>query len=161
MPIRCLHVLAGTCLKKNGHNVSHCDQYASRHTSDVQMQTNHLSHFLLTKEFFPLLNLKAEAVGEARIVNHSSVAAWMDAELLDGKYLSKMEVRFNTLIRICVRHICVYTCAYIFMRMDTHFTGNLGGDSGKGMFTTKNPKMKRYQQSKVRHMPVYTHTYTV
>jgi NAD(P)-dependent dehydrogenase (short-subunit alcohol dehydrogenase family) len=37
---------------------------------DVQMQTNVLSHFLLTKELFPLLlNSK-----EARIVNHSSMA---------------------------------------------------------------------------------------
>ncbi|MFT7030990.1 MAG: NAD(P)-dependent dehydrogenase (short-subunit alcohol dehydrogenase family), partial [Marinoscillum sp.] len=37
---------------------------------DVQIQTNVLSHFLLTKELFPLLkNSKA-----ARIVNHSSMA---------------------------------------------------------------------------------------
>ena len=37
---------------------------------DVQMQTNVISHFLLTKELFPLL-LKSK---EARIVNHSSMA---------------------------------------------------------------------------------------
>lgn len=37
---------------------------------DVQMQTNVLSHFLLTKELFPLM-LKSE---QARIVNHSSGA---------------------------------------------------------------------------------------
>jgi NAD(P)-dependent dehydrogenase (short-subunit alcohol dehydrogenase family) len=37
---------------------------------DVQMQTNVISHFLLTKELFPLLR-KSE---EARIVNHSSMA---------------------------------------------------------------------------------------
>ena len=37
---------------------------------DVQMQTNVLSHFLLTKELFPLL-IKSK---EARIVNHSSMA---------------------------------------------------------------------------------------
>ena len=37
---------------------------------DVQMQTNVLSHFLLTKELFPLLK-KSPA---ARIVNHSSMA---------------------------------------------------------------------------------------
>jgi len=37
---------------------------------DVQMQTNVLSHFLITKELFPLLKKSAEA----RIVNHSSMA---------------------------------------------------------------------------------------
>ncbi len=37
---------------------------------DIQMQTNVLSHFLLTKELFPLLK-KSSA---ARIVNHSSMA---------------------------------------------------------------------------------------
>jgi NAD(P)-dependent dehydrogenase (short-subunit alcohol dehydrogenase family) len=37
---------------------------------DVQMQTNVLSHFLLTKELFPLLK-KSE---QGRIVNHSSMA---------------------------------------------------------------------------------------
>ena len=37
---------------------------------DVQMQTNVISHFLITKELFPLLQ-KSE---EARIVNHSSMA---------------------------------------------------------------------------------------
>lgn len=37
---------------------------------DVQMQTNVISHFLLTKELFPLL-MKSK---QARIVNHSSMA---------------------------------------------------------------------------------------
>lgn len=37
---------------------------------DVQMQTNVLSHFLITKELFPLLKKSQEA----RIVNHSSQA---------------------------------------------------------------------------------------
>lgn len=37
---------------------------------DVQMQTNVLSHFLLTKELFPLMKKSQEA----RIVNHSSMA---------------------------------------------------------------------------------------
>lgn len=41
---------------------------------DVQMQTNHLSHFLLTSEVWPLLNKAAELRGEARVVNHSSLA---------------------------------------------------------------------------------------
>lgn len=37
---------------------------------DVQMQTNVISHFLLTKELFPLLRKSPQA----RIVNHSSMA---------------------------------------------------------------------------------------
>ena len=37
---------------------------------DVQMQTNVLSHFLITKELFPLLRRSEQA----RIVNHSSMA---------------------------------------------------------------------------------------
>jgi len=37
---------------------------------DVQMQTNVLSHFLLTKELFPLMQKSPQA----RIVNHSSMA---------------------------------------------------------------------------------------
>jgi NAD(P)-dependent dehydrogenase (short-subunit alcohol dehydrogenase family) len=41
---------------------------------DVQMQTNHLSHFLLTKELYPLLKRAHELRGEARVVNHSSLA---------------------------------------------------------------------------------------
>ncbi len=41
---------------------------------DVQMQTNHLSHFLLTSLAWPLLETAARERGEARVVNHSSGA---------------------------------------------------------------------------------------
>lgn len=41
---------------------------------DVQMQTNHLSHFLLTKLLLPSLEAAAAARGDARIVQHSSGA---------------------------------------------------------------------------------------
>ncbi|MEZ4384841.1 MAG: SDR family NAD(P)-dependent oxidoreductase [Nannocystaceae bacterium] len=41
---------------------------------DVQMQTNHLSHFLLTSLSWPLLEAAATTRGEARVVNHSSGA---------------------------------------------------------------------------------------
>lgn len=39
---------------------------------DIQMITNHLGHFLLTKELYPLLVKGAESKGEARIINHTS-----------------------------------------------------------------------------------------
>ncbi len=50
---------------------------------DVQMQTNCLSHFLLTKELFPLLK-KSD---DARIVNHSSEAR--RGPPLEAKYFGK------------------------------------------------------------------------
>ena len=53
------------------------------------MQTNHLSHFLLTKELFPLLEKAAKARGEARIVNHSSGARKFPSSPLQAKYLGK------------------------------------------------------------------------
>ena len=54
---------------------------------DVQMQTNHLSHFLLTRELMPLLERAAEASGDARIVNHSSVARMSPSKSLQAEYL--------------------------------------------------------------------------
>merc|ERR1712151_408588 len=45
-------------------------------TSDgygLQMQTNHLSHFLLTCECWPLLEKAQSLRGDARVVNHSSL----------------------------------------------------------------------------------------
>jgi NAD(P)-dependent dehydrogenase (short-subunit alcohol dehydrogenase family) len=41
---------------------------------EVQMQTNHLSHFLLTKLLIDALKSAADSYGEARIVTHSSLA---------------------------------------------------------------------------------------
>jgi NAD(P)-dependent dehydrogenase (short-subunit alcohol dehydrogenase family) len=60
---------------------------ATKDGYDVQMQVNHLSHFLLTKELLPILEKKAEVAGEARIVNHSSIARF--GVPLDRKYLEK------------------------------------------------------------------------
>ncbi|MFT5585510.1 MAG: NAD(P)-dependent dehydrogenase (short-subunit alcohol dehydrogenase family) [Cognaticolwellia sp.] len=56
---------------------------------DVQMQTNHLSHFLLTRELMPLLEKAAESSGEARIVNHSSVARMAPSKELIAEFLEK------------------------------------------------------------------------
>ena len=56
---------------------------------DVQMQTNHLSHFLLVKELFPLLELAASRRGESRVVMHTSLARKNPPYPLDAKYLGK------------------------------------------------------------------------
>jgi NAD(P)-dependent dehydrogenase (short-subunit alcohol dehydrogenase family) len=56
---------------------------------DVQMQANHLSHFLLTHEVWPLLEKAAELHGEARVVNHSSGARGKPGQELFAKYLQK------------------------------------------------------------------------
>jgi NAD(P)-dependent dehydrogenase (short-subunit alcohol dehydrogenase family) len=58
---------------------------------DVQMQTNHLSHFLLTSILFPALEKAATSCGSARIVNHSSTSRLAPNTPLAAKYLEKME----------------------------------------------------------------------
>ncbi|MCA9683224.1 MAG: SDR family NAD(P)-dependent oxidoreductase [Myxococcales bacterium] len=55
---------------------------------DVQMQTNHLSHFLLTSLVWPLLEQAARVHGEARVVNHSSGAR--RGEALRADHLAAM-----------------------------------------------------------------------
>jgi len=54
----------------NNAGVMALKDQATRDGYDVQMQTNVLSHFMLTSELFPLLKKSKEA----RIVNHSSMA---------------------------------------------------------------------------------------
>mmetsp|Transcript_6728 Transcript_6728/g.7677 ORF Transcript_6728/g.7677 Transcript_6728/m.7677 type:complete len:336 (+) Transcript_6728:97-1104(+) len=60
------------CLANNAGIMATPDK-ATKDGYDTQMQTNHLSHFLLTAELFPLLVAESEASGDARIVNHSSL----------------------------------------------------------------------------------------
>ena len=54
----------------NNAGVMALEDRATKDGYDVQMQTNCLSHFLLTKELFPLLRRS----DEARVVNHTSAA---------------------------------------------------------------------------------------
>jgi len=56
---------------------------------DIQIATNHLGHFLLTKLLLPSLEKKAEKVGEARIVTCSSEARNFNAAPIAAKYFEK------------------------------------------------------------------------
>ncbi|CAB9527086.1 Uncharacterized oxidoreductase C736.13 [Seminavis robusta] len=77
------------CLSNNAGIMATPDE-ATKDGYDTQMQTNHLSHFLLTAELFPLLEAEAKANGDARIVNHSSGARDMTPNKgLEEKYFLK------------------------------------------------------------------------
>ncbi len=67
----------------NNAGVMALRDYATKDGYDVQMQTNCLSHFLITKDLFPLL-VKSD---DARIVNHSSMARLGGP--LEEKYFGK------------------------------------------------------------------------
>ena len=71
----------------NNAGVMALEDVATKDGYDVQMQTNHLSHFLLTKELYPLLKKAAEVNGEARVCNHSSEAR--KGKPLEKKYFQK------------------------------------------------------------------------
>ena len=58
---------------------------------EQQMQTNHLSHFLLASQLMPALEKAASARGQARIVNHSSGARKGPATPLKAKNLEAGE----------------------------------------------------------------------
>lgn len=57
---------------------------------DVQMQTNVLSHFLLTSLVYPSIKDAADKRGEARVVTQSSSAREFSSSL-DGKYFEKCD----------------------------------------------------------------------
>lgn len=79
------------CLSNNAGIMATPDEITSD-GYDKQMQTNHLSHFLLTKELFPLLLASAKEVGDARIVQHSSLARNGTLnQQLEEKYMAKYE----------------------------------------------------------------------
>ena len=77
------------CLSLNAGIMATPDR-ATKDGYDEQMQTNHLSHFLLTKELYPLLQAEAEAGGDARIVTHSSLGRLHTPNKgLEEKYFGK------------------------------------------------------------------------
>lgn len=77
------------CLANNAGIMATPDE-ATVDGYDTQMQTNHLSHFLLTAELLPLLEVEAEANGDARIVSHSSFGRLHTPnDRLEEKYFGK------------------------------------------------------------------------
>ncbi|MBL4686695.1 MAG: SDR family NAD(P)-dependent oxidoreductase [Nannocystaceae bacterium] len=73
----------------NNAGVMALEDQATGDGYDVQMQTNHLSHFLLTRELWPLLVRAADSSGEARVANHSSSARMAPGKKLKASYLEK------------------------------------------------------------------------
>lgn len=53
---------------------------ATRDGYDVQMQTNHLGHFLLTSLLMPALEQAASGSGDARVVSQTGAARNMDGK---------------------------------------------------------------------------------
>ncbi len=79
----------GVSVLANNAGVMALPDVATGDGFDVQMQTNHLSHFLLTRELMPSLERAAEASGEARVVNHSSSARLWPRRTLLPEHLEK------------------------------------------------------------------------
>lgn len=75
----------------NNAGVMALEDKATKDGYDVQMQTNHLSHFLLTKELFPLLLRACELHPEtpARVANHTSSARKYPSTQLKAEYFGK------------------------------------------------------------------------
>lgn len=71
----------------NNAGIMNTPDKATKQGFDEQMQTNHLSHFLLTNELMPLLEKAASRSGEARVVNHSSRAR--EGTPLDARYFEQ------------------------------------------------------------------------
>lgn len=76
------------CLSCNA-GIMMTEDKATKDGCDTQMQTNHLTHFLLTKELFPLLEKEADTNGDARVVYHSSEARHMPRKGLEKQYFEK------------------------------------------------------------------------
>ena len=88
---------------------------------DKQIQTNYLSHFLLTRELFPLIVAASKEYGDARIVQHSSASRhWTQHQSLEERY---------------------------FLKQDSD--GMLGGNNVKYFFGLHGGPWYRYYQSKL------------
>ena len=85
--LRALLADTGCDVLCNNAGVMGLKDYATDDGFDIQMQTNHLSHFLLTHELWPVLEKAADLRGEARVVNHSSGARNAPKRDLQAKFM--------------------------------------------------------------------------
>jgi NAD(P)-dependent dehydrogenase (short-subunit alcohol dehydrogenase family) len=113
----------------NNAGIMNFPDNATEDGCDIQMQTNHLGHFLLTALTMPAMEIAATKRGESRIVNHSSALrnspekGWNNR--LQRQYLEKKG-------------------------------GNLGGDKKTNNMTMSGPGWQRYQQTKMANV-VFTY----
>lgn len=61
----------------NNAGIAYFPEKITENGYEVQMQVNHLSHFLLTSILFKSLENASEARGEARVVNHSTASRYL------------------------------------------------------------------------------------
>lgn len=105
---------------------------------DVQMQTNHLSHFLLTQQVLPSLSKAEKQRGEARVINVGSAAQKFSAG-------PKMNL---------LSPLPCFAKSLRPKNFEKHQDGKLGGNWQYPLLPM-GPKMWRYGQSKLSNS-VYT-----
>lgn len=70
----------------NNAGVMGLPDQATKDGYDIQIQTNHLSHFLLTHLLWPALKKGSDKRGESRVINHSSGARKAGGRPILAKY---------------------------------------------------------------------------
>ena len=85
------HNLGGLNVLANNAGIMAFPDERTKDGFDVQMQTNHLSHFLLTKLVFPSFDLALENGKEVRICQQSSGARYLSKTNHEAKYFEKSE----------------------------------------------------------------------
>ncbi len=84
-----IHTSLHTYIHTYIHSIMAMPDEASVDGFSHEIQTNHLSHFLLVSELMPLLEKAANSGGEARVVTHTSMARKTPATKLVAKYFEK------------------------------------------------------------------------
>ena len=89
----------------NNAGVMALEDVATKDGYDIQMQTNHLSHFLLTKELLPLIQKSTDG----RIVNHSSMRVVV--VLCEPNILVRMAVTWAVTAITCSFSYAIFSLA--------------------------------------------------
>lgn len=72
----------------NNAGINAQPEQLSKDGHDIQLQTNHLSHFLLTQQLWPKILAAGQSGQKARVVSHSSAGHWMGGTRFDREQLS-------------------------------------------------------------------------